>query len=187
VTTSLEVKYAQPTESLLGFADDTVDELRDRLMAAMRFTFSWMQAVEGSDNENEWLERIHAMQEQIVAATRALPTEDVFPRDEAAKLYETTSANWAALWRDLQLSADTLPRPDLLTVLGSYGRAVIDAPFAAAQTIAEQVAGSLGKALGGTVAGIWRALWPFLLVGGGIGIAYLFRAPLARLLGKVAK
>jgi hypothetical protein len=40
--------------------------------------------------------------------------------------------------------------------------------------------------LGNTAAALWTNLWPWLLLAGGAGLVYLFRAPLARALGKVA-
>lgn len=185
------------TESLLGLADDTSLVLRDRLLTAKTYTVSWIKAVGGGGfgaelldsvtgggaGADDWEPQIVAMQAQLDACLSAIPVDSVFPSKAAVVLYNKTSGNWAQLFRALYLSSDTLPEPDLLTQAASLSDAILQAPAAAAKTLAQQISNALAKLVGGTVA----ALWPWLALGGlAVGV-YVFRAPLGRLVGKVAK
>lgn len=190
--------FAPSVESTLGFADGTPnDELRARLLTATRYCASWFQAVQSGDavsdtivardnNSVMFSQRIADVLDEITATLAQLPPDGLFPGNDAVAAYNQTSADFAQLYRDLALSADSLPRPDLLTQLGDIGSAFLNAPVAAAKTLAEQIADAIRKLLGNTAAAVWHALWPWLLVAGAAGAVYVFRRPLGRALGKVA-
>ncbi len=178
--------FAPSVESTLGFADAPTDELRGRLINAFRYTASWFGAVEGSDSVATWSGRISDVMNEITATLALIPPGGVFAGNDAVAAYNKTSTDFAQLYRDLALSSDSLPRPDLLTQLGDLGSAFIDAPVAAARILAEQTANGVAKVLGNTAAAVWHSLWPWLLVVGAAGAIYVFRAPLGRALGKVA-
>jgi hypothetical protein len=178
--------FASSVESTLGFADAPTDELRGRLVTAFRYTVSWFDAVKATDSVATWSARISDVMNEITAVIAMIPPGGEFAGKDAVAAYNQTSADFAQLYRDLVASADTLPQPSLLTQLGDLGSAFINAPVAAAKVLAEQAANGVAGLLGNTAAAIWRALWPWLLVAGAVGLVYVFRRPLGRALGKVA-
>lgn len=192
--------FGTNVESTLGLADAPVLELRDRISAALRYTFSWSKALSPGSGvvlnvaagaydpiaAAEFGKRISDMQDALRALYSLLPPDLVFVGNPQKTAYESVSAAFAQLYRDLALSADTLPRPELLQQLGDLGSAALNAPAAAATTLAQEIANALARLLGGTAGAIWAALWPWLLVAGGAGVVYVFRAPLGRALGKAA-
>ena len=177
-------------EHALSFADAPIAELRDRIDLAFRYTVSWASAAgdyaAGADGVN-FAYRIDAMQTSLRQLYALMPLSDTFPGKDAKAAYENVSQQYAQLYRDLVFSADTLPQPTLLEYAASFGQALIDAPVAAITGAMEKIANGAAKALGGTAGAIWSALWPWLLVAGGAGAVWLFRAPLLRALGKVTK
>lgn len=191
--------FAPRAESVLSFADEPIPELRKRIELALRYTFSWDKALSQARGSlaygtvdpllTEWraLEaRVSAMQTALRILLDQLPVEGVFVGNDQKAMYEATSATWAQLYTDLSLSLATLPQRPLIDQLGDLGSAVFSAPVAAATVLAEKVTGSVRDLLGGTAAAIWNNLWPWLLLAGGVGLAYLFRAPLMRAVGKAA-
>lgn len=182
-----ETAFASSVESTLSLADEPIETLHKRIAQAFRYCASWFDAVKGSGHEAEWGKRIADVMNELTATLAIMPLLDVFPGNQAKASYQQASADFAQLYRDLALSADTLPKRALLDQLGDIPTALFQAPTAAAKWIAEQAAQTIGNVLGNTVAAIWRNLWPFLLVAGGAGVVWLFRAPLGRALGKVTK
>lgn len=192
--------FATSVESTLGIADEPTAELRDRVTNALRYTLSWLGAltpgalgaldvVAGNTDPVELIAfrgRITDMQTALRGLLDMLPLSDVFAGKDAKAAYERVSQGFAQLYRDLALSRSTLPRPELLEQLGDLGAGIFRAPAAAITTVAEEAAGAIAKALGGTAGALWSNLWPWLLVAGGVGLVYVFRAPLGRALGKVA-
>lgn len=193
--------YASSVESLLSFADGTpISELRDRLTTALRYTFSWQQAVIPSATvaldvaggsydpvaAAGFLSRISDMQAALGALLNLMPPSDVFPGKDVVAQYNTVSAAWAQLYRDLSTSLTGYPQRPLLDQLGDLGHALIDAPVAAARTVAQEAANGIARLLGNTAGAIWAALWPWLLVAAAVGVVYVFRRPLGRAVGKVA-
>lgn len=194
-----EASFGAGVESTLSFADAPVAELRERLIRALRYTFSWSSAVGGGGNLLEvasggpspidaaiWQTRIDDVQKALRFVLASMPLSDVFATTEAKGAYEHVSEGFAQLYRDLALSRSTLPRPDLLEQLGDLGKALFDAPAAAITAAAETASNAIARALGGTAAAIWSALWPWLIVAGVAGTVYVFRAPLLRAVSKVS-
>lgn len=192
------IEVSPAVESVLSFADEPIEVLRDRVLQAMRYTFSWSRAVgegagvlgaaggaPGALAAAAWQQRIAGMQAALRELLVMMPLSDRFAGRDAVAAYERVSQGFAQLYRELVLSAATLPRPDLLDQLGDLGSAVFQAPAAAITTVAEQASNAIARALGGTAGAIWSALWPWLLVAGGVGLIYLFRAPAGRALAKV--
>lgn len=198
--TAVADAFRPGVESTLGIADEPVDVLRERLLLAMRYTFSWQKALSDAVVSPAYQVsdlalaqplalggRVSAMQDALAGLLDAMPLSDRFPRKDAAALYETTSATFAQLYRDLALSLATLPQLPLLDQLGDLGSAVFKAPGAVAKTLAEQVAGGVRDLLGGTIAALWSRLWPFILLGAAGGVVYVFRAPIGRAIGRAAQ
>jgi hypothetical protein len=178
-------------EHALGTANSTpIEELRPRIDLAFRFTVSWSAAAgdyaAGKDGV-PFSYRIDEMQRKLQQLYALLPLSDVFPGKDAVAAYNAVSAQYAQLYRDLVFSVETLPQPTLLENAAGFGQALIDAPVAAVTGGMEKVADGVARLLGGTVGAVWSALWPWLLIAGGVGAAWLFRAPLGRALGKVTK
>lgn len=201
--------FGSSVESTLGTADAPVLELRDRIETALRYTFSWSKAVgsvgvldfvpgmsakplnivTGATNPLDaatFQSRISAMQDALKSLYALLTPDLVFPGNDAAAAYERASTTFAQLYRDLQLSKETLARPDQLDELSGIADGFFDAPAAAITAVAEKASNGIAKALNGTAAAIWSALWPWLLVAGAVGVVYVFRRPLTRALGKVS-
>lgn len=188
---------AAGVESTLGIADAPSLELRDRIITALRYTFSWAKAVDdgianqvlnAADPEvlQELQNRVSDMQHALRGLLSAIPADGVFPGNDAKASYEQTSSAFAQLYRDLVFNAATLPQPSLLQQLGGIASGFLDAPVAAVTAAAETASNAIARALGGTAGAIWSALWPYLLIAGAVGVIYVFRAPLGRALGKVA-
>jgi hypothetical protein len=175
-------------EHTLGPADGSALELRDRILLALRYTASWGRAAGNAvDNDGRaFADRIGDIEEALYGLLTLIPADSVFPGKDAAAAYERTSQAFAQLYRDLTFSAATLPDASLLDQAGSLLRAVVDAPSSALTMAAEATSNAVARALGGTAAAVWSALWPWLLLAGGVGVAYVFRAPLARALKKVS-
>jgi hypothetical protein len=183
--------YEPAAESTLSFADAPVAELRERVLRALRYTFSWADAVASNADPLDMIPsdfevRVSQMQDALRALLNLLPPSDIFPGKDAVAVYEHTSESFAQLYRDLSTSLEGLPARPLLDELGDLGKAVFQAPAAAITAVAESATNAIARALGGTAAALWSNLWPWLLVAGGVGIVYVFRAPLGRVVAKVA-
>jgi hypothetical protein len=175
-------------ESALGFADATpIVELRERIDRAFRYTVSWSSAAGDATDRSgaPFKARIDNVQWALRGLYGLMPLSDTFAGKDAVAAYNQVSALYAQLYRDLATSADTLPQPALLETVAGIGKAMIDAPVAAATGAMEQLANGVARLLGGTAGALWSALWPWLLLAGGAGAIWLFRAPLGRALGKV--
>ncbi len=197
---SAEDDFAPGVESTLSFADAPSLELRERLFKAQGYTLSWLKAIAFNSSPlslvlaeatipalADFYTRIVSLRLQLANLVDGIPPDGVFPGKDAAAAYEATSKTFAQLYRDLAFNRATLPSPDLLERVTELSSAVFQAPAAAITTLAEQAANAISKALGGTAAAIWRNLWPWLLLAGAGGVVYVFRAPLMRAFGKVAK
>jgi hypothetical protein len=192
------IDVSPAVESTLSFADEPVAELRDRVVRALGYTFSWLKAVGAGNNVLEvaagaagpveaaaWQIKIRSLQSSLRELLVMLPLSDTFATKDAKAAYERASGAFAEMYRQLVLSASTLPQPELLDSVADLGTALFQAPAAAITTVAEQASNAIARALGGTAGAIWSALWPWLLVAAVGGVVYVFRAPAARALGKV--
>src|SRR5437867_2213169 len=94
--------YPTSAESLLGFADgELIEDLRTRLTNALRYTFSWQQAINpdvGVALETAagsydpivaagFLVRISDMQTALDALLNMMPPSDLFPGKEVVAQY----------------------------------------------------------------------------------------------------
>ncbi len=194
--------YPTSAESVLSFADgELISDLRTRLTTALRYTFSWQKALNpgvgvvletaaGSYDPVAaagFLSRIDDMQTALNALLNMMPPSDLFPGNDNVAAYNAVSKAWAQLYRDLSLSLTGFPQRALLDQLGDLGSALLNAPVAAAKSMAQELTDAISRLLGNTAGAIWANLWPWLLVAGALGLAYVFRAPLLRAVGKVAK
>lgn len=195
-----DTAFTPDVESTLGLADEPNVELRARIIRAQAFTVSWLKAIGANANPLGFVlgdvrapqlvsfyGRIIDMRTALKTLLELIPADGFFAGNDAAKAYERASAGFAQLYRDLALSVETLPHPDMLDRAADLVESVFIAPTSAITAVAEMAANAIGRALGGTAAAIWLALWPWLIVAGGVGVVYVFRAPIGRAVGKVSQ
>lgn len=172
-------------EGLLGpdAEGEDAQALRDRLSLASRYMANWYKATKGSDNQDVWWQRIDAERTKVEAAyAEMIKQENTFFAGTVARgLYADAASTWPQLWRDLTLSADTLPDPTLIDQAAGVLTMIGHTPAA----LVADVGNEIGKAIGGGLGNIWRQAWPWLLVAGGFYAVYTFRRPLAAVIGKV--
>ena len=169
-------------ESLLGFDAEGqhAQDVRDRLALATRYLASWYKATKGSERQAMWWQRIDDEREKIERAYSLACADgnETFLNLPARAAYVDAAETWPALWRDLKLSADTLPEPSLIDAVAG----IASAPFAMLPTLSNE----FGKALGDSLGNLGRRLFPWLLVGAAAWGVYTFREPLTRALNKAA-
>lgn len=169
-------------ESLLGVPDgEDAQTLRDRLELALRYLANWYRATKGSDNQDLWWGRIDQERAKVEAAFRAMDPARVFPGRAELAAYNDAAAGFPQLWRDLTLSADTLPDPSLLDRAAD----IIDTIFETPGYVIDKLTNSLARGVGNGVASIWANLWPVIVVAGVVGLIYVFRVPLAAAAGRL--
>ncbi len=183
------------TESLLGDVEsEALDAptMRDRLALSTRYLANWYRATSeqlaktiesrGPD-QAVWWAKIDAERAKVEAAWTALqdPLSQYFAGLPAKRLYQDASNGWAALYRELVLSADTLDA-SLLDVAASFGDTLFHAPG----LLIPAVGNEIGKAVGGALGNILSRTWPYLLGAGVLFGAYIFRRPLVAAVNKVA-
>ena len=169
-------------ENLLGTSeDDGSPGLRDRLALATRYLANWYRATSSSDNKAIWYQKIDTVRRKVEDSYHELnqPLNLYFLSKQAKVDYDDASASWAALWRELQFSTDTID-VSLIDRVASFEDMLFHAP----STLLPAVGNELGKALGGTLGGFLASTWPYLAAAGGLLAIYIFRAPLARLAGR---
>ncbi len=170
-------------ESVLGEGiGEDAETLRGRLALATRYLANWYRATKGSENQAVWYQRIDALRAKVERAYAELckPANVTFGGRGAMALYASAAADWPQLWRDLTLSADTLPEPSLLDKAASF----IDAPFKILPALADDLGAAVGGAAGNLLRQIWVNTYPFLIGGVIIGGVWYFRAPLLALMPK---
>lgn len=170
-------------ESLLGVdaEGEAAQDVRDRLALASRYLANWYRATKGSDDQATWWQRIDDQRRKVEDAYELASASgnELFLGTAARAAYVDAAAGWPQLWRDLKLSADTLPEPSLLDQAASLA----SAPFAMLPTLGNE----LGKAIGGALGSLVRQLFPYILVAGAAGVVYVFRAPIMAVVAKVTK
>jgi hypothetical protein len=106
----------------------------------------------------------------------------IFPGTTELNAYNDAALVFPGLWRELTLSADTLPEPSLLDVAASIADTILETPG----YVIDRVTNSLANGLGNGAASVWHNLWPVFLAAGVLGLLYIFRAPLAAAAGRLA-
>lgn len=169
-------------ESLLGPDADGVaaPDARDVLALASRYLANWYKATKGSEDQDVWWQRIDTERAKVELAYKLASQEDstYFLTRAAKAAYTDAAHDWPQLWRDLKLSADTLPEPSLIDEVAS----IVTAPFSILPTLGNEV----GKAVGGAVGNLVRQVFPYVLLTGGIIVVYTFREPILLGLKKAA-
>lgn len=166
-------------ESLLGLPDgEDSQTLHDRLDLALRYLANWYKASDDSANRAIWWTRIDQVRAKVEAAERAINPASLFPSVSEVALYNDAALAFPGLWRDLTLSADTLPQPGLLDVAADYLDTLIETPG----YIVTKAANAAGKALGQGAKDFVYQAWPLLVVAGVGAVLYFLRAPIARAL-----
>ncbi len=167
-------------ESLLGIPDgEDAPTLRDRLDLALRYIANWYKATSGSDDKVIWWARIDQTRARVEAAYKSFSPADLFLGNEAVGLYNDAALAFPAMWRELALSRDTLPEPDLLDVAASFADTILETPG----YLVNKFGDSLARGIGGAAGSLVEKLWPYaLLVGAGAAVWY-FGPSIARGLG----
>jgi hypothetical protein len=170
-------------ESLLSIPDgEDAQTLHDRLDLALRYLANWYKATDGATDKAIWWTRIDQVRAKVEAAERAINPGLIFPGNTEIALYNDAALNFPQLWRDLTLSADTLPEPGLLDRAADLFDTVLETPG----YIIHKVASAAGKALGDGAKDLVYQAWPFLALAAAAGVVYFFRVPLGRALSKGA-
>ena len=170
-------------ESLLGTSDgELAQDLRDRLALSTRYLTNWYRATDGSENKAVWWQKIDTVRAKVERAYADLleASNASFAGVRARGDYDDASAAWAQLWRELELSADTIDS-SLIYSIADWADTVAHAPG----LLAIQVGNELGKAAGGALGAFLAQTWPYLAGAGALGLIYVFRRPLVALAGKV--
>lgn len=166
-------------ESLLGIADgEDSQTLHDRLDLALRYLANWYKATDDSQNRNLWWARIDQVREKVETAERAINPGNIFPSVHEVNLYNDAALVFPGLWRDLTLSADTLPQPSLLDIAADFLTTAAQTP----SYLITAAANAAGKAAGDSAKQFFLQAWPLLAAVGVGAIVYFFRAPILRAL-----
>jgi hypothetical protein len=166
-------------ESLLSLPDgEDAEALHNRLDVALRYLANWYKATDGAADKAIWWTRIDQVRAKVEAAERAITPGIIFPGIQEIALYNDAAKDFPQLWRDLTLSADTLPEPGLLDRAADLFDTVIETPG----YIITKVASAAGSALGQGAKDLVYQAWPFLALAVVAGVVYFFRAPLGRAL-----
>lgn len=162
-------------ESLLGIAEgEDAPTLRDRLDLALRYIANWYKATKGSDNQDIWWAKIDQVRAKVETAYHSFSPGDLFLGKDAVRLYNDAAAAFPGLWRELNLTRDTLPDPGLLDVAADIGDAVLETPG----YLINKVGDSLARGIGGAAGSLVERLWPYLLVAGIVLAIWLFHKPI---------
>ena len=181
------------TESLLGISDGLdAQEMRDNLAMATLYLANWYRATGESlaktlsstaPDQVVWWKKIDVVRGKVEATWTELqdPLSQYFAGPVAKADYDDASAAWAALYRELVLSAETLD-VSLLDVAASYGQTLATTPGLLVPAIGNEI----GKAVGGALGAFLAKTWPYLAGAGVLYGVYLLRAPLAALIARKA-
>lgn len=172
-------------ESVLQDAEGTpATEVRDRLGLALRYIANWYKATRESDDRATWWAKIDACRVKVEEAFAAMDPTKVFPGNAELAVYHEAQLAFPALWRELTLSVDTLPHPDLIDKAASYLETLVQLP----QIVIPDIGDWLARLVGGTLGRILEQLWPWLaLAGGGVFLYLLVKSGAAeRAIGGLA-
>lgn len=155
---------------LLQDADGVpIADTRTRLNLALRYISNWYRATEGSDNQSVWWAQIDDVRAKVEAAFTAMDPGKVFPGKDELALYHDAQMAFPELWRELTLSADTLPKPGLLDLAADYIDTLLETPGIILTGAVDAVSKGVGNAAKAAIVN----LWPVLLVAGVLGGGYL--------------
>lgn len=158
-------------EGVLGTPDgEDAQTLRDRLDLGLRYLANWYKATEGSDNQSVWWAKIDQLRRLVETSYKSMDPAKVFPGNKELADYNAAALAWPALYRELYLSWDALPKPGLLDQAADYFDTLLQTPGYVLNKITTGITDAVGDA--GKKAA--SSLWPFLLVGAlGLG-AYAY-------------
>jgi hypothetical protein len=163
-----------PENVLTDVDGELAADVRDRLTTALRYIANWYKATEDSEGAKQvWWSEIDAVRAKVEAAYKAMDPAQLFPGRGALAAYADAQAVFPPLWRKLELSIDTVARPDLVTRAASFVDAVVEMPSIALPAIGDSIA----RAVGGTLGALFRQLWPWLLGAAALVVAF-YAAPI---------
>jgi hypothetical protein len=150
-------------EALLFDAEgEKIDTTRERLSMALRYITNWYEATKGSADKQIWWGKIDIVRNKVENALKAFDVKKIFPGKHDLALYHDAQLAFPALWRELRYSADTLPKPSLLSKMADFGQTVVETPAIVLKKAAHEAAKGVDKGL----SEIFSKLWPWLAVAG---------------------
>lgn len=158
-----------PEGLLVDAEGNPIDDTRRRLDLALRYISNWYRATDDSDNKSIWWAKIDDVRAKVEAAFTSMDPSKVFPGKDELALYHDAQAAFPEMWRQLNFSADTLPRPELIDIAADFLDAVTETPGIIVTTVIDKLTKGAGDAVGKAV----KNLWPVLLVAGVLGGGYL--------------
>lgn len=159
------------------------DEMRAQLALSTRYLANWYKATDGSDNQAIWYQKIDALRAQVEGTYKEMLSDDnlYFPTTQAKVDYLAASNNWAQLYLQLQLSADTLPQASLIDEAANVISAGIKAPTVVIPNLFSEIGKVLNSSLGNFLAQAWPVV-TIVVIG---GVVYFFHKPIRKLAEKV--
>lgn len=170
--------------------DDGSPGLRDRLALSTRYLANWYKATSATlgpygasaQTQAVWWQKIDSVHQKVQDTYNELlqPLNLYFLSPQAKADYNAASSAWAELWRELELSTDTVDI-SLIDQVASFADTLIEAP----SLILPSISNSLGKAIGGTIGAFLAQTWPYLAGAGLLYGIYVFRRPLVAIIGRI--
>src|SRR6185369_14817323 len=99
-----------PSALLTDAEGETVADTRARLDTALKYISNWYKATDGSDDKDMWWGQIDQVRAKVEAAEKAFDPAKVFPGKSELAAYLDAQLAFADLWRQLNLSIDTIPK-----------------------------------------------------------------------------
>lgn len=158
-----------PSALLIDAEGNPIGDTRTRLDLALRYISNWYKATDGSDNKAIWWAKIDDVRAKVEAAFTAMDPAKVFPGKDELAAYHDAQLGFADLYRQLQFSVDTLPKPDLLDLAADFFDTLAETPGIILTTVVDKVTKGIGQATKEAIVN----LWPVLLVVGVAGGGYL--------------
>jgi len=157
--------------------------MRDRLALATMYLSNWYEAVKKSPNKDIWYKRIDTLRAHIETLYKTVsdPKYDLFVSPIINADYDAIGAEWAQLFRDIYTNSDDLIQHNLLTDSVDTLSAIVTSPL----TVLPKLGNDIGAAIGGTIGGFVRQTFPWLIAAGAIGLVYVFREPIGKLINKM--
>jgi len=153
-------------EALLSDADgELAADVRARLDLALRYLANWYKATDDSGTVRaRWWPQIDAVRAKVEAAFKAIDPNAEFMGNASLELYAQAQLVFPELWRQLSLSSDTLPKPDLLDQAADLLNTIAEYPTYLVPKIGDILARTIGGALGTIVGQLWYVVIPAALI-----------------------
>jgi hypothetical protein len=156
-----------PSALLIDADGNLITDTRTRLDLALRYISNWYRATDGSDNQSIWWVKIDGVRAKVEAAFTAMDPAKVFPGKDELAVYSDAQLAFADLYRQLQFSSDTLPKPGLLDLAADFVDALAETPGIILTTVVDKVSKGIGDATKKAITNLWPILAVVAVAGGG--------------------